>query len=158
MSVGLKRFLYVLLVIVLMGGAFAGGYFIKDLINKPDETYVYDHAEIVWLEDLTDEEKETFLEGSTEQELIDYYNKTYATTKFVFKSGNTVEFNIGGNTAEPTTADYVEIKDSDTIRVYSGSNGYFNLVWRDGKLCVDVLSTITTDVTSLNIYIVLLKA
>lgn len=158
MSVGLKRFLYVILVLVLMGGAFAGGYFLKDIINNNSlsGTYVYDHAEIVWNGDFTDEEKETFLQGETEEGIIQTYNTMYAMTRYVFNKDNTVEVNFGNQ--EPETYDYIEIENGQTIRVYAGSNGYYNLVWRDGKLCVDALSTITTNVTEFNIYMVLVKA
>ena len=157
MSVGLKRFLLALLIIVLIGGAFAGGYFLRDLLNKGlVGTCLYDHAEIVWNGDFTDEEKEAFLEGNTEEYIIQTYNTMYATTRFVFNKDNTVTVNFGNQ--EPESYEFVEVDGGSIVRIYAGSNGYYNLVWRNGNLCVDALSTVTTDVTEFNIYMVLIKA
>lgn len=157
MSVGLKRFLLALLIIVLIGGAFAGGYFLRDLLNKGlVGTYLYDHAEIVWNGDFTDEEKEAFLEGETEENIIQTYNLMYATTRFVFNKDNTVMVNFGNQ--EPESYEFVEVEGGSIVRIYAGSNGYYNLVWRNSNLCVDALSTVTTDVTEFNIYMVLIKA
>ena len=80
----------------------------------------------------------------------------YAMTRYVFNKDNTVEVNFGNQ--EPETYEYIEIENGQTIRVYAGLNGYYNLVWRDGKLCIDALSTITTNVKEFNIYMVLVKA
>ena len=68
----------------------------------------------------------------------------------------TVMVNFGNQ--EPESYEFVEVEGGSIVRIYAGSNGYYNLVWRNGNLCVDALSTVTTDVTEFNIYMVLIKA
>lgn len=125
----MKKFLLVLLIVILLGGCGLGGwYFLTNNGNAVDGLKLQrsETIKIDWVDNFTDQEKLTYLDNKTESEYINenkqnWLSKYTWTDKYHFLKNNKVEISRN-NSTETENCYYLISPNGNTIRVYYDEN------------------------------------
>lgn len=68
-------------------------------MNVAGKTYIYDYVDLVWAEEITDQQKKEILEGQTEQEIKEGFAVAYENYKMIFNEDGSVIISVNRHTS-----------------------------------------------------------